>query len=158
VQRYLQIMSLRAPERGIGVWLAVFDIDHFKRVNDTFGHLFGDDVLLLFARVMESSFRYTDALFRFGGEEFVALIRADEDGAEIGLERFRAAVESYPFPRIERLTVSTGYVRASPEVHAPQLIDAADQALYAAKHGGRNRIVRGACVAEHREGGAVEMS
>ncbi|WP_054773977.1 GGDEF domain-containing protein [Methylogaea oryzae] len=55
--------------------LAIFDIDHFKRINDTFGHLYGDEVLLLFARIMTQTFRNDDLLFRFGGEEFVALLK-----------------------------------------------------------------------------------
>ncbi|MDO9074492.1 MAG: GGDEF domain-containing protein, partial [Rubrivivax sp.] len=63
--------ELRRPLSGGALWLAVIDIDHFKRVNDAFGHLIGDEVLLLLSRLMRSTFRFHDHLYRFGGEEFV---------------------------------------------------------------------------------------
>jgi GGDEF domain-containing protein len=62
---------------AVRYWLGVIDIDHFKRVNDGFGHLIGDEVLLLLSRLMRSSFRFHDHLYRFGGEEFVALMRCN---------------------------------------------------------------------------------
>ena len=72
-------------------WLGVIDIDHFKSVNDRYGHLIGDEVLLLLARVMRSTFRHDDRLYRFGGEEFVVLLRADdESSAQAIFERFRS--------------------------------------------------------------------
>jgi diguanylate cyclase (GGDEF)-like protein len=118
------------------------DIDHFKRVNDRYGHLYGDEVLLLFARLMGNCFRYTDFLFRFGGEEFVALLTyADETGAHTALERFRTTVQAYDFPRVEHITVSIGYCGIDDDSLAPSLIDMADRALYHAKHHGRNRVV-----------------
>ena len=83
---FLQLTDSRAAALGSDLWLAVLDIDHFKRVNDTFGHLIGDEVLLRFARIMECCFRYTDRLFRFGGEEFLVLMRCDGNGAGIALE------------------------------------------------------------------------
>ncbi|HNF78389.1 MAG TPA: GGDEF domain-containing protein, partial [Thauera aminoaromatica] len=139
--------------------LAVLDIDHFKRVNDTFGHLLGDEVLLRFARIMEHSFRYNDRLFRFGGEEFLVLMRTDETGAGLALERFRAAVEAYDFPCVGRLTVSIGYACAAGAPLAPDLVDIADQALYSAKREGRNRVIKaaGAARVEAPESGDVEL-
>jgi len=158
-QTYLQLASGAADELGHELWLAILDIDLFKRVNDSYGHLLGDEVLLRFARIMERSFRFNDRLFRFGGEEFLVLMRTDEGGAGIALERFRAAVEAYNFPCVGRVTVSVGYARADVGTLAPDLVDIADQALYQAKHEGRNRIVMAvqARVAEAREIGDVEL-
>lgn len=158
-QSFLQLSSGAAEQLGHELWLAVLDIDHFKRVNDTYGHLLGDEVLLRFSRVMENSFRFNDRLFRFGGEEFLVLMRTDEAGAGVALERFRAAVETYDFPCVGQVTVSIGYARATQGVLAPDLVDAADQALYKAKHAGRNRIVIAdqLPVSEVREVGKVEL-
>lgn len=158
-QSFLQLASGAAEQLGHELWLALLDIDHFKRVNDTYGHLLGDEVLLRFARVMEKSFRFNDRLFRFGGEEFLVLMRTDENGAGIALERFRAAVEAYDFPVVGKITVSIGYARASAGTLAPDLVDIADQALYQAKHDGRNRIqlAHQAPVSEAREAGDVEL-
>ena len=90
-------------------WIAMLDIDHFKQVNDIFGHLYGDEVLLIFSQIMEKTFRYNDFLFRFGGEEFVVILNiADFQGAKVAFDKFRKAVESYDFPTVGRITVSTG--------------------------------------------------
>ncbi len=158
-QNFLQLNSGSADQLGHELWLAVLDIDHFKRVNDTYGHLLGDEVLLRFSRVMENSFRFNDRLFRFGGEEFLVLMRTDEQGAGIALERFRTAVECYDFPCVGRVTVSIGFARAALGTLAPDLVDVADQALYKAKHAGRNRIVMAdqAPISEVREVGNVEL-
>jgi diguanylate cyclase (GGDEF)-like protein len=120
-------------------WLAVLDIDHFKRVNDQFGHLYGDEVLILIANLMRSSFRPSDKLFRFGGEEFVILLRStsQEDAQQI-FDRFRSNVEQYPFPQVGRVTVSIGYAHIDPFEPAVGLMGRADQALYFAKSNGRN--------------------
>jgi diguanylate cyclase (GGDEF)-like protein len=76
----------RTRQAGASSWLAVIDIDHFKRVNDNFGHLIGDEVLLLMARQMRLNFRFHDQLYRFGGEEFVVLMRcADHADAAMAL-------------------------------------------------------------------------
>lgn len=140
--------------------LAVLDIDHFKKVNDSFGHLFGDEVLIHFARLMERTFRYTDDLFRFGGEEFVVLLaEADEQAAYTALERFRQAVEGYEFPGVGRVTVSIGYVPCDPGVLPTTLVDHADQALYHAKDNGRNRLVNYTDIAAGRsdESGVIQL-
>lgn len=122
-------------------FLAILDIDHFKRVNDTFGHLYGDEVLLLFARIMKKTFRGEDLLFRFGGEEFVILLKTPDTGACLrALERFRHNVEVFAFPQVGKVTVSTGCVTISGEGLPTTLIDHADQALYYAKNNGRNQV------------------
>jgi len=122
-------------------WLAVIDIDHFKQVNDQYGHLYGDEVLLLFANIMRDSFRDYDRLFRFGGEEFVVILRtADLAGAEKALQRFRNAIATYPFPQIGQITASVGFIEIATHAIPAQILGRADDALYYAKQHGRNRV------------------
>jgi len=125
---------------GIGHWLAVVDIDHFKKVNDQFGHLYGDEVLILVANLLRSSFRAQDRVFRFGGEEFVVLLRSTtlEDARKI-FERFRRNVEKHEFPQVGKVTVSLGFASISTESPV-MILGHADQALYYAKANGRNRV------------------
>lgn len=122
-------------------WLAVVDIDHFKMVNDTFGHLYGDEVLILVANLLRSSFRAQDRIFRFGGEEFVVLLRATTlENAFAIFERFRSSVEDHKFPQVGRVTVSLGFVSINPGTTPVVILGHADQALYHAKTNGRNQI------------------
>jgi len=122
-------------------WLAVIDIDHFKRVNDKFGHLYGDEVLLLLASIMRRVFRQRDKLFRFGGEEFVIVLdRTSLKNAKNVLERFRAAIEQYDFPQVGNVTISIGFVRLDKVDVSSSIIGRADQALYYAKEHGRNQV------------------
>lgn len=88
---------------GQSSWIALLDIDHFKRINDTFGHLYGDEVLLIFSQLMEKHFRFNDFLFRFGGEEFVVILNlVDQANAYAVFERFREKVASHQFPTVGR--------------------------------------------------------
>jgi diguanylate cyclase (GGDEF)-like protein len=127
---------------GRAHYFAILDIDHFKRINDGFGHLYGDEILVLFANLMRKTFRAGDLLYRFGGEEFVVIYGVERGrGGEQPLERFRAAVEAYEFPGVGRVTVSAGFTRISEAATpAATLIDRADRALYRAKASGRNRV------------------
>jgi diguanylate cyclase (GGDEF)-like protein len=121
-------------------WLAVVDVDHFKAVNDKFGHLYGDEVLILIANLLQSSFRAQDRVFRFGGEEFVVLLRSTTlDNAWKIIERFRANVETHDFPQVGRVTVSVGFVSIRAYESPVVTLGHADQALYYAKSNGRNR-------------------
>ena len=122
-----------------GQWLAAIDIDHFKRINDRFGHLYGDEVLILVANILRSCFDAKDRVFRFGGEEFVVLLRSVSlANARKALERLRHDVESYEFPQVGRITVSAGF--AAMGTGAPvEVLGHADQALYHAKEHGRNQ-------------------
>jgi diguanylate cyclase (GGDEF)-like protein len=121
-------------------WLAVCDIDHFKQVNDTHGHLIGDEVLVMFARLMSESFRYDDQIFRFGGEEFIAVLQpAPQSNVLAVFERFRQAVETHIFSRVGHVTVSIGYSQLLPNDMPSDVIDRADEALYYAKRNGRNQ-------------------
>lgn len=123
-------------------WLAVIDIDHFKRINDKFGHLYGDEVLILIANLMQSSFRTADRVFRFGGEEFVVLLRSTTlEEAHMVAERFRAAVEAHTFPQVGNVTVSIGFAGIHASDSPVDILGHADQALYHAKNNGRNMVV-----------------
>lgn len=122
-------------------WLAVMDIDHFKRINDKFGHLYGDEVLILMANLIRRSFRRHDRLYRFGGEEFVVLMRnVDIEGVREKLEHFRRTVEQHEFPQVGRVTISLGYSAISPTDTPSAVIGKADEALYFAKDHGRNQV------------------
>jgi diguanylate cyclase (GGDEF)-like protein len=151
-----------APAR---TWLSVIDIDHFKQVNDRHGHLIGDEVLLLMARLMRSTFRYQDRLYRFGGEEFVVMMRCPgEAEARSALERFRANVERYAFPQVGRVTVSLGFTEVLPGDAPSGAFERADRAVYQAKQSGRNRVVghedlvaSGKAPADKHGGGDVEL-
>jgi diguanylate cyclase (GGDEF)-like protein len=132
--------ALRGGARG-SAWLGVIDIDHFKRVNDGFGHLIGDEVLLLMSRLMRATFRFHDHLFRFGGEEFVVLMRCGRDADAHGaFERLRANVEAYPFPQVGHITVSVGFTALRPGDTPSLAFERADKAVYWVKQNGRNQI------------------
>jgi diguanylate cyclase (GGDEF)-like protein len=128
-----------AGRAGRGCWLGVVDIDHFKSVNDRHGHLFGDEVLLLVSRLMRETFRGSDHLFRFGGEEFVVVLDATVDGAQVAFERLRAVVADYRFPQVGQLTISLGYTQVRPGDSPAAAVERADAALYFAKRHGRNQ-------------------
>lgn len=131
----------REDARAQSRWLAVLDVDHFKRVNDKFGHIYGDEVLILLAGIMRKVFREGDKLFRFGGEEFVvALEPTDEEGARAVLERLREAVAGFEFPQVGQVTISIGYVRISSQDVPATVVGHADEALYYAKQHGRNQV------------------
>lgn len=131
----------RAGVPGGQHWLAVIDIDHFKRVNDQHGHLIGDEVLLLLARLMRGSFRHHDRLYRFGGEEFVALIRCGNAAdAALAFERLRLNTECYAFPRVERITISIGFTEVKLNDSPSGAFERADRAVYHAKGNGRNQV------------------
>ena len=122
-------------------WLVILDIDHFKLVNDTFGHLFGDEVILTFSQKMREYFRNSDLLFRFGGEEFLAILEpTPAEMAHVTLERFRRQIANHKFPQLGRITVSIGYALVTEHDYPAQILDHADQALYYAKNNGRNRV------------------
>lgn len=128
------------PDARVQQWLAVIDIDHFKQVNDRFGHLYGDEVLILLANVLRTSFRSHDRIFRFGGEEFVVLLRSTNLAtARKVFDRFRETVQNHPFPQVGQVTVSMGVV--STVAGSPvEILGKADQALYYAKENGRNQV------------------
>ncbi len=121
--------------------LAVFDIDHFKRVNDTYGHLMGDEVLLHFGQCMNETFREYDLLFRVGGEEFVVVLRnVDAERAAAIMERFRKVIETHYFPQVGQVTTSIGVTFIGAGDLPVTIMDRADRALYYIKENGRNQV------------------
>lgn len=126
----------------------MMDLDHFKRVNDAYGHPFGDYVLKHFAGLVKRSIRQGDTASRYGGEEFLCILpNCDMEEARAVAERIRKETESYPFMNNKkpvRVTVSvgtvTGYQRSGANYR--NLIVLADQALYEAKRRGRNKVVQ----------------
>jgi len=123
----------------------MFDIDHFKRVNDGFGHLAGDEVIRHVAKVALASLRESDCLGRYGGEEFVAILpEVDAAGAAIAGERMRRAVAEEPAlfdGKNIAVTISVGVAEAGPTPRTPEsLLGEADDALYLSKANGRNRV------------------
>ncbi|MAZ66818.1 MAG: hypothetical protein CMF25_06880 [Kangiellaceae bacterium] len=91
--------------------IALLDIDHFKAINDNYGHLFGDEVLINIANQMRYCFRQEDGVYRYGGEEFVVVLEyVSAEEAHVILDRFRQHIESFDFPEKIKVTISIGYV------------------------------------------------
>jgi diguanylate cyclase (GGDEF)-like protein len=174
-ETFYKVSSVPAPpvteqrgDRRHGVaatyWLGVVDIDHFKQVNDRFGHLIGDEVLLLLSRVMRSCFRFYDQVYRFGGEEFVVLLRCSgEDDAMAALGRFRTAVSGYVFPQVERITVSVGFTDVRQGDSPNAAVERADRAVYFAKNHGRDQVrchaalVREGLLEDDKKAGDIDL-
>ena len=126
--------------------LILFDIDHFKKINDTYGHVAGDSVLRQLALVVKPRLRGQDCLARVGGEEFAVLLpEVDNPGARVAADKVRAIVEAARFLVDNKefgCTVSVGLITFDARVTSPQMLyEMADKNLYAAKNGGRNRVV-----------------
>jgi two-component system cell cycle response regulator len=135
----------RARRYGSALGVVVLDIDHFKKVNDTHGHQGGDEVLRSFAKTVAGALREGDVLFRYGGEEFVALLPyADQAGALTAAERLVKAVAAAPIrvgSTVINVTTSAGVAAlASSDADGLSLVARADGALYEAKRNGRNRV------------------
>jgi diguanylate cyclase (GGDEF)-like protein len=126
----------------LSTWLGLIDIDHFKSINDTYGHLYGDEVLILVARLMmNSGVREDDLVFRYGGEEFVVMLKAvDEEHAMVAFDRLRQNIHKHEFPQVENVAISIGVVQVLDQQSATDVIGMADYALYYAKDNGRNQL------------------
>ena len=141
----LERESARSERPGYPLSLLLLDADHFKRVNDTYGHAAGDAVLQGFARVLSAVARRSDVVGRWGGEEFVvALPQTGAAGARVAAERVRRALADarYPIPGGDplRMTASIGAATVQPPWTKEAVVSAADEAMYAAKARGRNRV------------------
>ncbi|MGE0384636.1 MAG: GGDEF domain-containing protein [Gammaproteobacteria bacterium] len=144
--------AIEAIEAGNGQTLAgccllMLDIDHFKRINDTYGHLLGDRVIRAVAQVLRQSIKGGDVSTRLGGEEFAILLpRTPLDGAAALAERIRTTVEGLRIRRtdantyIDRFTISIGVAAHRPDEGLESFMDRGDRALYRSKNGGRNRV------------------
>ncbi|MBR1618394.1 GGDEF domain-containing protein [bacterium] len=142
---------LRAQRYKNNLTLVMFDIDHFKHVNDTYGHQCGDYILKQVSKAALQTFRQTDTVYRTGGEEFmVILTETDINQCIIPLERFRKTIETMLLDFNNQnisITVSIGACQYSPDIKTKEeLIEKADNALYKAKNSGRNQTVLNTCL------------
>lgn len=140
-QHLLEQARQRAQTHGTPLTLLVCDIDHFKQINDCFGHLAGDRVLLEVARLLRQSVRERDTVIRWGGEEFVIVLEdcAPAAAAELA-ERLRARIGEYRDAQVGACTMSIGLATRAPDEAMDALFARADAALYQAKRSGRNRL------------------
>ncbi len=140
-----RIFSIQDRNPGTMLGVIFFDIDHFKRINDTYGHNAGDKVLRLIASKIMDTVKESDIPVRIGGEEFAVFITGkDAATADQIAERVRRGVETLTFSKPmknERIAISAGITYRKPEQPLEDLIHQADTALYQAKKEGRNRIV-----------------
>ncbi len=141
---------LRAKRYNNKLTLVIFDIDYFKKVNDTFGHQCGDYILKQVSNAALQTFRKTDTVFRFGGEEFVVILtETDINQSIIPLERFRKTVETLDLNyhgQPVNITVSIGACQLTPDIHSKDiLLEKTDNALYKAKNSGRNKTILNNC-------------
>ena len=157
-EQQLGLEMARAERRATPLAVLMIDIDHFKRLNDTFGHHVGDVVLRDLAAILSRELREIDTAARYGGEEFILLLpETNLQGATLVAERLRSAVEQADFftgagQKTERITISIGVALFPEEAHfKPDLLEAADVALYEAKAQGRNRVVLYADLKSHKE-------
>lgn len=121
--------------------LSIFDIDDFKRINDTFGHTSGDSVLIAITNLARKNVRETSYIFRWGGEEFVILLpETTLDGARVQAERIRKEIADHEFEQAGRVTVSFGIARYREDDTADSFLKRADEAMYKVKASGKNRV------------------
>lgn len=121
-----------------------FDIDHFKNINDTYGHSVGDEVLKKVAEILKKDLRVGDIVARWGGEEFIAiLLGANEEQAKNKAEQIRKELENFVFenPKDLNITISVGVAQFEEGKTFEDMVKHADQALYKAKDSGRNRVI-----------------
>lgn len=145
LEEELEAITRRAAERGSEATAILVDVDHFKHVNDTFGHLVGDEALRAIARLVLLGIREGDPAYRYGGEELLILLDGctERAGLEVA-ERIRRSVANYDWPRTtpgHRVTASLGVGTLIPGETWREWFARLDRALYEAKSGGRNRVV-----------------
>ena len=130
----------RSRRYGSGFSLVLFDVDHFKRINDTWGHQVGDAVLVNLTRLARDTMRSSDALARWGGEEFMAILpMTDRDGALYFAQRVREALAGFAFEPVSKVSCSFGITIYSTGDSFEDMVQRADEALYLAKENGRDR-------------------
>jgi two-component system cell cycle response regulator len=139
----LALEIARARRTGAPLSMLMADVDHFKRVNDVYGHPAGDQVLAWLGKLFRTQTRITDTAARFGGEEFVLLLVGADLALAVGkAEQLRASVEQQVIPPLRSpVTASFGVAQLGPDEDAAGLLARVDAALYQAKQGGRNRVV-----------------
>jgi diguanylate cyclase (GGDEF)-like protein/PAS domain S-box-containing protein len=137
----LKVEHSRMRRTGTPLSVALFDIDHFKRVNDEYGHAAGDRVLCQVAMALAGEARVTDTVARWGGEEFLAILPGSLVGARVFCDRTRIAIQNLVCPEAHRITASAGIAEVAPGEDPADAIARADRLLYAAKRTGRNRVM-----------------
>ncbi len=141
LEQILAQQMQRYGRDGRAFSLMMIDIDYFKAVNDTYGHLVGDDVLIEIASILRATLRATDYVGRWGGEEFmVVLPDTPHHEALLIAEKMRAAVEAFPFRHVGHKTISVGVDTVAPNERIDTLLKRVDDYLYEAKKSGRNRV------------------
>ena len=137
--------------------IILMDIDHFKSVNDTYGHNIGDEVLKDVSKILTTQAREVDIVARWGGEEFIVLVTAGcSDGGCILAERIRKAIEGHEFPEVGQVTMSLGVAVIREGDTLSALTARADEALYFAKDSGRNQVVVYCHMIEEKEKGRLK--
>jgi diguanylate cyclase len=143
----LEALSFEAQKQNSQLSLLMLDLDHFKKINDTYGHLFGDRVLRSVAKMFQSTVKGRDLAARYGGEEFAILLPATPiNGAMALAESIRTQVQRLQFKRVDNqeivggITISIGASIYRPNEPLAQFVNRADEALYASKRAGRNRV------------------
>jgi diguanylate cyclase (GGDEF)-like protein/PAS domain S-box-containing protein len=132
----------RAKRYKVNFSLVVFNLDFFKRINDTYGNLKGDDVIVELESVVSRFIRDTDSVFRRGGDEFIALLpHTTKSQGQTQAERLRKAIEDHQFPIAEKVTICAGVTEYVDGDTLETMIERADTALYIAKRGGHNQVV-----------------
>ncbi|GHB20348.1 GGDEF domain-containing protein [Shewanella indica] len=136
-----QAQASQDADEELKLWICIFDIDYFKKINDTFGHLYGDEVLLQVSALMKQVFSAQDLMFRFGGDEFVILPSPRSRRALIELcQEFTQNLAQLQQERLGGIRISMGIVGIDPRVDPGTLLNQADNALYFVKGNGRNQV------------------
>lgn len=143
LDRTLDEERSRSARYGGSFCVAMLDIDHFKLVNDRYGHQIGDQVLTGFARILEAHTREVDVVGRWGGEEFLVISRDGLEGALLLAEKLRRAIRAHVFAVVGKKSASFGVAQFRSDETVAEVIARADAALYLAKQGGRDRVVSG---------------
>lgn len=138
----------RATRKQLSISIIMLDIDHFKKINDTYGHLVGDFILIEFAKILKGNIRQYDTLARYGGEEFIVILPETQLSEALSVaEKMRIAIETYSFDDKSeqyKITTSIGVAESQPAIEddfsKSKFTSKADEALYIAKNGGRNQV------------------
>lgn len=153
----MQQSTERPGQEERPVCLALVDVDHFKAINDRYGHAAGDAVLVALGRELRGALREADWVARWGGEEFLVILEAPLPGAVVALDDLRARIAARPLlvdGQVIRTTISVGVALLAPAMPAAHCLRAADAALYRAKRSGRNRVL--AADSDDRAGSASD--
>jgi len=143
INELLNIEYQRAERYQSVFSIVMFDIDHFKKINDTYGHLVGDEVLKDLAKLVKQSIRKTEMVGRWGGEEFILILtETDQNAAFAVAEKIRHTIANSNFNGLkETLTCSFGITEFNPNTSLEEMVEQADKALYQAKNSGRNQVI-----------------